>query len=232
MQSSSILLAASLLFVAPVARDAAPAKAAPSDLAQLSWLAGTWQLRNGEKLTEEHGFPLKRSTMMGVSHTYDEKTTHFFEFLRIASQKGTQACLAQPGGRPLVPFLAVQLDGEQVVFENPKHDNPQRIRYERTEKGVTATVSLLDGTKAEVFVFERKPDRSAAGPPARTVAPCAPGPLEAQYARLSPKPEIAGTFAVTGLEISVTRTCTKRSWLICAGSCFQVLSGCPRGPWG
>lgn len=158
MQLSLIVLAASLLFVSPGAQDAAPAKAAQFDINKLAWLAGTWQLRNGEKITEEHWFPLKGSTMIGVSHTYDEKTTHFFEFLRIATQKGTIAYLAQPGGRPMVPFLAVQLDDKTAVFENPKHDNPQRIRYERTEQGVTATVSLLDGTKAEVFVFERKSD--------------------------------------------------------------------------
>lgn len=156
MQLAPIALAASLVFALSSGQDSAPAKAAQLDINKLAWLAGTWQLRNGEKITEEHWFPLKGSTMMGVSHTYDEKTTHFFEFLRIASQKGTIAYLAQPGGRPMVPFVAVQLDDKTAVFENPKHDNPQRIRYERTEKGVTASVSLLDGTKSEVFVFERK----------------------------------------------------------------------------
>ena len=47
-------------------------------------------------------------------------------------------------------------DEKQAVFENPKHDHPKRIRYERTEKGMTATISLLDGTKAQSFVFTKK----------------------------------------------------------------------------
>ena len=158
MQFASLSLVATLLFLTPIAQDATPAKAPAFDLQQLAWLAGTWQIHDGEKITEEHWFPLKGSTMIGVSHTYDTKTSYFFEFLRIADQKGNISYIAQPGGRPPVAFLLKQLDDKQVVFENPKHDNPQRIRYERTGKGLTATVSMLDGSKAEVFVFERKPE--------------------------------------------------------------------------
>lgn len=43
-----------------------------------------------------------------------------------------------------------------MVFENDKHDHPQRIRYEKTAAGMTATISQLDGSKAARFVFRRK----------------------------------------------------------------------------
>ena len=56
-----------------------------------------------------------------------------------------QAVLREPlveQGFPVVVVL--QTLGEGVaVFENAEHDDPQRIRYERTDKGVTATISGL-----------------------------------------------------------------------------------------
>lgn len=128
----------------------------PEDLGKFAWIAGEWELKEGEKTTVEHWLPLAGTTMMGVSHTYDAKTTHFFEFLRITAQHGKIAYVAQPGGAQPVPFLAVKVTDSEAVFENPKHDHPQRIRYEKTEKGITATISLLDGSKATEFVYARR----------------------------------------------------------------------------
>ena len=120
-----------------------------ADLAKVSWLAGTWELKDGEKTTEEHWLPLAGTTMMGVSHTYGAKTTLFFEFLWITFQHGKIAYVAQPGGVKPTPFFAVKLGEKEAVFENEKHDHPQRIRYECTEGGVTATISLMDGSEGD-----------------------------------------------------------------------------------
>ena len=53
-------------------------------------------------------------------------------------------------------FRAVKVTEEEAVFEKPAHDYPQRIRYVKTEKGMTATISLMDGSKATEFAFERR----------------------------------------------------------------------------
>ena len=45
---------------------------------------------------------------------------------------------------------------EEAVFENAEHDFPQRIRYVKTEKGITARISMMDGSKATEFAFERR----------------------------------------------------------------------------
>lgn len=138
------------------AQDAKQAPAHSFDVQNLAWLEGTWEIKDGEKVTEESWFPLKGSTMMGVSHTYDSKRTHFFEFLRIMVKRDLISYIPQPGGDPPVPFLMKELDHTVAVFENPEHDHPQRIVYERTDNGMTATISLLDGTRAKSFVFTRK----------------------------------------------------------------------------
>ena len=45
---------------------------------------------------------------------------------------------------------------EEAVFENPEHDHPQRIHYVRTDEGITATISQMDGSRATEFAFERR----------------------------------------------------------------------------
>ena len=127
-----------------------------ADLQKLSWISGTWVIEKDGVTTEEHWRPLQGSTLIGTSHSFDAKQSTFFEFLRIAPVRDKLAYIASPGGsRPTVFTLAKMEDGV-VVFENEKHDHPQRIRYERTEKGMTATISMLDGSKAESFVFTKK----------------------------------------------------------------------------
>jgi Domain of unknown function (DUF6265) len=149
--AASIALA---LFVHPQEKE--PKGLAPEAITALAWIAGEWELKDGEQTTVEHWLPLAGSTMMGVSHTYDSKETRFFEFLRITAMNGTIAYVAQPGGGKPVPFLAAKLSDSEAIFENPKHDHPQRIRYAKTEKGITATISLMDGSKAADFVFGRR----------------------------------------------------------------------------
>ena len=156
MNFLSTAFAGLCLFVVSSAQDAGKAPAHSFDVQKLAWLAGTWEMKDGEKITEETWFPLKGSTMMGVSHTYTAKRTVFFEFLRIMVKKDLISYIPQPGGDSPVPFLMTELDDHVAVFENAKHDHPQRILYERTETGMTATISMLDGTRATSFVFTRK----------------------------------------------------------------------------
>ncbi len=132
-----------------------PAKIDPSALQQLQWLCGTWVLANGKTTTEEHWRPLQGSTILGSSHTYGDGTTRFFEHLRITAMRGTIAYVAMPGGAAPTVFPIRKLEHRAVEFANERHDYPQLIRYERTDAGLTATISLLDGTRAEKLVFEK-----------------------------------------------------------------------------
>ncbi len=139
---------------APVA--AAATKVAPEQLKKLEWISGTWVMESGGKTIEEHWRPLQGTTMLGTSHTFDDKKTHFFEFLRITAMRGQIAYLASPGGGAGTAFMLSKLEDGVVEFENAKHDHPQRIRYEQTKEGLTATISQLDGTKSQAFVFKKK----------------------------------------------------------------------------
>lgn len=125
-------------------------------LRQLAWLSGTWVLQDGKSTTEEHWRPLQGTTLLGTSHSYDAVRTHFFEFLRISIEQGTVVYTAMPGGSAAVAFPLTKLEAGAVEFENAAHDHPQRIRYQRTEAGVTAVIGQLDGTRARTFAFTAK----------------------------------------------------------------------------
>lgn len=144
----------------PVAGAIVPADEAkkwdPADLKKMEWLCGTWVIEQGGKTTEEHWRPLQGTTILGSSHSFDAAKTNFFEHLRITAMRGTIAYLAMPGGKPPTAFLLAKLEDGLMVFENPKHDAPQRITYQKTEAGITATVCQMDGSKAETFVFKKK----------------------------------------------------------------------------
>jgi hypothetical protein len=158
MTSWKLAAAFTALIVLGRPQGPAPLPVTSADAPKLAWIVGTWERTDGDKTTVEHWLPHAGTTMMGVSHTYDSKRTHFFEFMRIATHGGRIAYIVQPGGDPPVLFRAVKVTDEEAVFENPEHDHPQRIRYVKTEQGMTATISLLDGSRATEFAFERRAD--------------------------------------------------------------------------
>ncbi len=151
-------LAASLLaiFLLGVSQEPEPRPVTSDDAPKLAWIVGTWERVEGDRTTVEHWMPHAGTTFMGTSHTYGENRTYFFEFMRIATHGGRIAYIVQPGGDPPVLFRAVKVTEEEAVFENPKHDHPQRIRYVKTAEGITATISQLDGSQATEFAFERR----------------------------------------------------------------------------
>jgi hypothetical protein len=126
-----------------------------ADLERMGWLTGTWLLKSRDAVTEEHWRPLQGTTMLGTSHTFDDARTRFFEHLRIGLQRGTIAYIAMPGGAPGTVFPLTKLEEGLVEFENARHDHPQRIRYEKTEQGITATIEQLDGSRRQQFAFTR-----------------------------------------------------------------------------
>jgi hypothetical protein len=66
---------------------------------------------------------------MGVSRTVANGKTTEFEFLQIRDLPEGLTYIAKPSNQPEAKFVASTKTANEVVFENPKHDFPQRIRY-------------------------------------------------------------------------------------------------------
>jgi len=132
----------------------APAKAAMDDLA---WLAGAWVGTRGKSSIEERWSPPLGGAMLGVSRTVSGGRMVAFEFLRIVERDGGLVYIAQPGGAAPTEFVLTERGATRAVFENPRHDFPQRIVYERSAEGeLTASIGFAKGGRPRLFEFKRE----------------------------------------------------------------------------
>lgn len=135
----------------------APAKATIGDLA---WLAGAWvgtRGASGATSIEERWSPPLGGAMLGVSRTVSRGRMSAFEFLRIVERDGSLTYVAQPGGAPPTEFVLTEVGASRAVFENPRHDSPQRIAYELSaEGGLSASIGYSKGGKPQRFEFKRE----------------------------------------------------------------------------
>ena len=118
--------------------------AAPAFAAELpAWLAGHWQTRGGATTTDEVWLAPADGLMTGMSRTSGGKKP-FFEFVRLEQRSDAVYYIAQPRGAAPVEFKLVLGDAQQFRAENPAHDFPQRIVYER--RGDDAIDARIEGT--------------------------------------------------------------------------------------
>lgn len=123
----------------------------------LAWLAGQWVREADGRWTEESWTSPRGGVLLGHSRSGRGDALRAFEFLRVqAGADGVPAYIAQPGGRAPVAFALVRRDGMSATFENAAHDYPQRIIYVRDGDTLTATISLIDGSKPMRWTFRRR----------------------------------------------------------------------------
>ena len=131
----------------------APAQAVIGDL---GWLAGAWVgTRSSGASFEERWSPPLGGAMLGTSRTVSRGMMSAFEYLRIVERDGGLIYVAQPGGLAPTEFVLSELTTTRAVFDNPRHDYPKRITYERTaEGGLTATIGFMTGGTPRRFEFQ------------------------------------------------------------------------------
>jgi hypothetical protein len=127
-----------------VVAGASSMEAQTRDVATLRWLSGCWELRSGSRVTHEQWMAPLASQMMGMSRTVARDTVREFEMLRIELRGGVPTYVAMPSGQKEAHFAATVLTDTAVVFDNPAHDFPQRIRYRRV--GADSLVARIEGT--------------------------------------------------------------------------------------
>lgn len=142
-----------LLILAPLLLDAQ----APD----LGWLVGHWctEPRNGAA-TCETWKPLDKGRMQGVGTTRAGTFVKTNEAMTIIVGDSGTVFHAEPAGQKPADFPMRKFDSaaRSVVFEEPAHDYPQRVRYWREGENLLAEISLLDGSKAVRWRFRRTPE--------------------------------------------------------------------------
>src|SRR6185436_1552848 len=101
--------------------------------------------------------PPSGGAMLGMSRTVSGERMVAFEFLRIVERDGGLVYIAQPNGAPPTEFALTQLEPMRAVFENPRHDYPQRIVYElASETHLTAHIGFIKGGTGRDFEYDRE----------------------------------------------------------------------------
>jgi hypothetical protein len=98
---------------------------------RVKWLQGCWQATRGEATIEEQWMAPRGGTMLGMGRTVRGGKTAEYEMVLIKEQGGVLAYEAHPSGQPSATFVSTTASDTTVVFENAKHDFPQRVGYQR-----------------------------------------------------------------------------------------------------
>jgi hypothetical protein len=132
----------------------------PAGIARVAWMQGCWETSSPQRTIDEQWMAPRGGSMIGMSRTVRDGRLVEHE-LMILSERGDQlAYEAHPSGQKTAVFLSTALTASTVVFENPAHDFPQRIGYERTSAdSLTAWVEGPQNgrTRRIEFAYQRAP---------------------------------------------------------------------------
>lgn len=115
------------------------------EIQSAAWLRGCWLATSGSTEVEEVWLAPKGGIMLGVSRTVRAGTATGHELLRLHPQGGKLVLSAHPSGQSPADFGLSHASPGRLRFENPSHDFPRAIEYERV-----AADSLLARVFSEV----------------------------------------------------------------------------------
>lgn len=129
-------------------------------LKSANWLLGKWETKTAEGILSENWKQLNDSTFQGESFFIKNKDTLHFESI-ILQQKGEElfynATVKGQNDNKTVPFKMTSVTKKQLVFENPKHDYPQKITYSQISKdSLVASISGVQIGKPSAEKFGMK----------------------------------------------------------------------------
>jgi len=127
-------------------------------LASVTWLEGCWEYVSSKGTIEENWTAARGHTMIGVSRTVRGDSLFGYELLILREKNDRLAYEAHPSGQAPAVFLSTEVTDSTAVFEDLKHDFPQRLRY--WSVGADSLIARLEGSmggaeRRVVFSFRR-----------------------------------------------------------------------------
>ncbi len=125
------------------------------DGGKLYWLTGSWKMED-QDIYETWSVD-SDTRLLGRSFAIADGDTSLLEHMSLEIKGGEGVFVArvtgQNGDQP-VAFVLTRCDEGRLVFENPEHDFPQRIVYERGEHG-TLLAWVEGGDRKLTFTYQR-----------------------------------------------------------------------------
>lgn len=155
---ATVLIVGGLLAVVAPAAGAGSPEPSSVTVDDLAFLSGCWEgdLGGGTVMRDSYT-PPRGGAILGNSQVIKDGETVFFEFSRIADDGAGVVFRPYPDGESTVSFALVRSTPDEVVFENPEHDHPQRIVYRREGDRLIAEIGNLDGSGARRFPMRSVP---------------------------------------------------------------------------
>jgi hypothetical protein len=156
-QKTTLLLL--LLAVISCKKSEAPEK---DKIKAADWLIGKWEYTTPEGTLTETWAKLNDSTFEGSSYFIKAKDTIHFETIKLQQKVENLTYFATVKGQnndQAVAFELTNSNEKGLVFENPKHDYPQKIAYSKgANNTLTAEISgkLQGKVTSEKFVMVKK----------------------------------------------------------------------------
>lgn len=125
-----------------------------------NWLLGNWENNSADGNLSETWKKINDSTFQAQSYFIKENDTLHFESITL-QQKGeeltyTATVQGQNNDKP-VSFKLTTSTEKQLVFENPKHDYPQKISYNQiTTDSLVAKISGIQQGKPSSEQYSMK----------------------------------------------------------------------------
>lgn len=111
------------------------------------FLSGTWQIENSE--VYEHWDLLNPSLMKGVAYELHDGKIKVHEYMEIRDEFGqinlAANVLSQNNGQAILFGLTV--DGSRYIYENPDHDFPKKVIYDKLSDDLVEITVSGDGNK-------------------------------------------------------------------------------------
>ena len=136
--------------------------AAAVTIDSVGWLQGCWALESAQRTVEEHWMAPRGGSMVGVGRTIRDGKLVEYELIVLREQEGRVAYHAHPSGQPSAVFMSTSISGSGAVFENPEHDFPQKVGYQRNGDALTAWIEGTAGGKARRVEFPYRRTRCPA----------------------------------------------------------------------
>ncbi len=143
------------LLCAPLVLLGSPIDAlAQDDVGSAAWLSGCWVASDGDVRSEEVWMEPEGGLMVGMARTVRGGVATGYEFVLLQRKDGRLTYSAHPSGQDPADFQATEVSTQRLRFENPRHDFPQAIEYERTSMdSLTAKVYGEVGSEEPAFVL-------------------------------------------------------------------------------
>ena len=126
------------------------------------WIIGNWEQKTDAGILTESWKRQNDSVFVGSTYFINESDTLHSETILLEQRADSITYSAKVKGQnneKAIPFTLTTANTNVLVFENPAHDYPQKIEYQKSKSnGLQVTISgILHGKKSiEKYNFTKK----------------------------------------------------------------------------